>query len=138
MKLFYKLWAILTGKNHQDAPITLIRDQLLESRPLPLGKTEFEEWSNRIISGTLLEADPESQKFALANMLMHLGPTEDHKPDAFFIHSLRKAAVNQVADTVRREIHECAKARLAAEEKAKLAAQEGTQTPHEILANPAV
>jgi hypothetical protein len=53
----------------------------------------------------------EGQKFALANALMHLGPTESHKPDAFFIHSLRKFAINQVADTVRKELHAAAKAR---------------------------
>jgi tRNA nucleotidyltransferase (CCA-adding enzyme) len=96
-----------------------------ESRPLPMGRQEFEEWSERIISGALLkgkvEVDDaqvfiESQKFALANMLMHLGPTESHKPDAFFIHSLRKFAINQVADTIRKELHEAAKARTAAEE----------------------
>ncbi len=101
---------------------TKIIDQMNESRPLPMGRKEFDEWSERIIAGALipnaagkvfqiagLEAwDPDSeysihlegQKFALANMLMHLGPTESHKPDAFFIHSLRKFAINQVADTI--------------------------------------
>ena len=31
-------------------------------------------------------------------MLMNLGQTESHKPDAYFIHALRKAAVNEVAN----------------------------------------
>lgn len=113
----------------------IIIDQMNEPRPLPMGRTDFEEWSDRIISGALIpnesgkvfqvvhgdndsdyEIFRQAQKFALANMIMHLGPTESHKPDAFFIHSLRKFAVNQVADTVRKELHEKAKARLPKEE----------------------
>jgi hypothetical protein len=125
MKLFHACCAKLLGKNSQSTPKEVIIDQMNESRPLPMGRQEFEEWSERIISGALLkgkvEVDDaqvfiESQKFALANMLMHLGPTESHKPDAFFIHSLRKFAINQVADTIRKELHEAAKARTAAEE----------------------
>lgn len=119
MLFLYRLAVKLTGKNLSSTPPKVIQDQMLEPRPLPLGRLEFDEWSDRIISGTLLTADRESQKFALANMLMHLGPTESHKPDAFFIHSLRKFAVNQVADEVRKEIHENAKTRLAAQEAEK-------------------
>ncbi len=156
MKLVHSLLAKVTGKNLQSTPKDVIIDQMNEPRPLPMGTGEFEEWSNRIISGALLptrhlyKADEEnlaglgedlanklrndaasallifheSQKFALANMLMHLGPTESHKPDAFFIHSLRKFAVNQVADSVRKELHEAAKARTEAEEAAKKAQSE--------------
>jgi hypothetical protein len=95
-----------------------ISDQLLERRPLPMGRQEFEAWSDRIISGAMLNADVESQKFTLANLLLHLGPTESHKEDAFFIHSLRKFAGNQVADAVRVEIRDKVKLRLAKEEAA--------------------
>lgn len=84
-----------------------------EPRPLPMGREDFDEWSDRIISGALIpggeenrEAFVKSQKYALANLLLHLGPTESHKPDAFFIHSLRKFAINQVADSIRREMYE--------------------------------
>lgn len=100
--------SVLTSKRE-------IQRQMLEARPLPMGRKEFEEWSDRIISGSLVVADIPSQKFALANMLMHLGPTESHKPDAFFIHSLRKFAVNQVADEVRKELYEAKKAKEEAE-----------------------
>ena len=48
--------------------------------------------------------DETSLKAALAAMLMALGPTEDHKPDSFFIHSLRKAAANEVAHSVFQQI----------------------------------
>lgn len=100
-------------KNSKHTSISRILDQMNESRPLPMGVQEFQEWSERIISGALLpggEEDPiifqESQRYALANMLLHLGPTESHKPDAYFIHSLRKVAINQVADSIRRELYE--------------------------------
>jgi hypothetical protein len=124
--------------------------QMLDPMPLPMGRKEFDEWAVRIISGALVPNEDgmyvyhnypdatdeqkrkldiflDSQMFALANMLLHLGPTESHKPDAFFIHSLRKFAVNQVADTVRKQLHEVAKARTKAEEDAKKALDETTK-----------
>lgn len=95
-----------------------IVNQMNERRPLPMGKKEFHEWSDRIIAGAMIPgATVESQKFALADQLLHLGPTESHKEDAFFIHVLRKFAVNQVADAMRHEIRDEAKARLAKEEE---------------------
>ena len=81
-----------------------IKAQLTERRPLPIGKSEFNEWAERIISGALLPASKRSQKFVLADMLLHLGPTESHKEDAYFIHALRKVAINQVAVDMREEI----------------------------------
>jgi len=79
-------------------PVGDIVDQMLEKRPLPLGMQEFEDWSDRVISGALLQADVISQKHALANMLVHeLGPTESHKEDGWFIHRLRKNAANIIA-----------------------------------------
>lgn len=62
-----------------------------------MGVKEFHEWSDRIIGGALIPgATAKSLKFALAHMVMHMKPTESHSPDAYFIHSLRKAASNQV------------------------------------------
>jgi hypothetical protein len=113
---FYAILAIIRGKNSTNTPKDVILDQLNDVRPLPLGMTEFDEWSDRIISGALLSADTESQKFALANELLSLGPTQDHKEDIYFIKLLRKFAVNQVADEARKAIREKAKARLAAQE----------------------
>lgn len=121
-------------KNSEDTTANEILGQMSEPRPLPMGRQDFHEWADRIISGTLIPTDKdiprpdgldqpevfiESQKFALANMLMHLGPTESHKPDAYFIHSLRKFAINQVADSIRKELHEAAKARTKAKEEAE-------------------
>ncbi len=125
-RLFHVKLPKLLGRNLRSTPKAVIIDQMNEPRPLPMGKTDFDEWSERIIGGTLLPGgsdDPQvfqdSQKFALANMLLHLGPTESHKPDAFFIHSLRKFAVNQVADAVRVELRDKAKARTDAEKATK-------------------
>lgn len=104
-----------------------ILNQMNELRPLPQGRAEFEEWSNRIISGALLKCEPgkeeefvQSQKFALADMILHLGPADDHKQDLHFIKYLRKVACNQVADSMRQEIREAMKARIAKEEAAKV------------------
>lgn len=106
-----------------------ILKQLREQRPLPIGRTEFEVWSKRIISGAMLPSTEESQKFTLSNLLLHLGPTESHKEDAFFIHSLRKCAVNQVAIAMRQEIKDIADARLEKEEAQKIINQPGEVLP---------
>ena len=98
--------------------------EMQEPRPLPLGVTEFHEWSDRIIKAAMLTATPESQKFALSDMILHLNPTEDHKDDAFFIKTLRKTAINQVADQMRQDLRNAAKARYEAEMMLKKAAEE--------------
>lgn len=102
---------------------------MMEPQPLPLTPEEFEEWSDRQIAGACIVKtdDPEalirSQKFALASMIMHLAPTESHKPDAYFIHSLRKGAANQVAHAVMVKFKE--------EQKAK---EDAKKTEDEALA----
>ena len=61
-------------------------------------------------------ATHESQKFALAEMIMHMKPTDDHCEDSFFIKSLRKSAANQIAHAKMIELREGAKERLRNEE----------------------
>lgn len=107
---FHRVVPRFTGRNLASTPASVIIGQMNEPRPLPMGRQEFDDWADRLIAGALVPADPVSQKFALASMIMHLGPTEDHKPDAFFIHSLRKGAVNQVAHAVFIEMKERQKA----------------------------
>lgn len=98
-KYFYHLLAKITGKNTTNTPVDVISEQLNEVRQLPLGDKEFEEWSDRIISGvpTLYHTERTSMKFALATMIMQLGPQESHKPDIYFLKTLLKGAANQVA-----------------------------------------
>lgn len=99
-----------------------IVDQMNEPRPLPMGQKEFVEWTDRIISGALIPCDDKDSLIgALSAMLMQLGPTESHKPDAYFIHALRKAAVNEVAHANFQQIKKRKEAK-AAEEKANTAA----------------
>ena len=115
-KLWHSSIAKVTGKNLPSAPKELVIDQMLEPRPLPMGRKEFEEWSDRIISGALIS-----------------GGDEDHKPDAYFIHSLRKAAVNQVAWSFIDEVQKAKAAKLAAEKKAKNEALQKELAKEEIL-----
>lgn len=74
------------------------------------------EWSERIISGALVDADPDSQRFALASMILQLGPNDAFKADKHFVSQLRKVAANQTAHTMAQEFKAAAQARFAAEE----------------------
>ena len=133
----------LTGKNSKYTPVSVIKDQLNEKRALPLGAADFHEWSDRIISGACIPgATSESIKFALADMLLHLGPTVDFESDLYFIKCLRKFAINQVADAMRREIRDTAKARLENEQKLSVvkpaevtAPTQGANDAEKVLSN---
>jgi hypothetical protein len=98
-----------------------IQATLQEKRALPTGVKEFHEWSDRIIQGSALASTPESQKFALCTILLNLPPTTAFEADVYFIQCLRKSAANQIAEAMRKEIRDAAKARLEAEEEAKKA-----------------
>lgn len=121
IKLFNLLYRVLFNKNSSYVNPNEIVSQLNERRPLPVGMTEFNEWADRIISGALIDVERDSQLYALATMIMQLGPHESHKEDAYFIHGLRKSAANQIADAKRRELYAVKKAK-EDEEKAKQAA----------------
>ncbi len=88
-------------------------DQLSEKRPLPVGMTEFEEWSDRIISGSGLPATRESQQWTLAMMMAALPATQAYESDGYFINCLRKAANSQVCQAKLEQIHADKKAREA-------------------------
>lgn len=98
-------------------------------RRLPVGMTEFETWSDRIIDATGPLAERDSMKFALATQIMHLAPQRSSVPDRYFIRSLRKAAANQVASQVFQDIKvRQAELQKAAEEKAKQEAAQAQQS----------
>lgn len=101
---FHAFLSFFRGRNTEDTPVDVIKAQLHEPRALPIGIPEFEEWSNRILSGCCFPAERESQVWALAIMLMQLDPHTDFLPDAHFIKGLRAAAVKQTADGVAQEI----------------------------------
>ena len=114
MKWLFRILARLLGRNTSLTPKSLIKDQLNEPRLLPIGRQEFEEWSDRIISGAGLPATRESQKFAIAEMIMHLKPTQSMCEDGYFIQCLRKSASNQIAYAVMEELRNARKAKLEA------------------------
>lgn len=121
MKWFHRQMARLLGRNTALTPPSVILEQMHTPRPLPMGVTEFHEWSDRIIAGAMVPADTPSLKFALAEMIMHMPPAESHQPDITFIHRLRKGAANQVAFAMMEQLRNERKAALEkAEAEAKL------------------
>lgn len=79
--------------------------ELKEMRALPLGRSEFDAWSDRIITlAQIPGATYESQKFALAEMVLHIKPTQSFESYGCFVHQLRKGAANQVAHAVFQEL----------------------------------
>lgn len=115
--MFHKALAKFRGKNTVYTPPEVISEQMNEPRPLPMGVKEFHEWSDRIIAGSMMTADVPSLKFALAEMIMHLKPTDSHCADAYFIHCLRKGAANQVAYAMMQEIRDTRKGELKRKEE---------------------
>lgn len=119
---------MLKLKNDESTPKEDILNQLQELRPLPInGRAEFNEWSDRIISGVLFENkdDPDmifSMKDVLAKMLMHVGQTEDHKSDAYFIKALHVNAIKIIASDVIME-NDKVRAQRMKEHKEKLEAE---------------
>jgi hypothetical protein len=127
----------LTGKNSKSTPKQVIAAQLDEARPLPIGRDQFMEWSDRIISGALVDADHDSQRFALASMILQLGPNDAFKADKHFLSQMRKVAANQTAHTMAQEFKAAAQARFEAE-KAALGAVPGEDSKNLLNAVPDV
>ncbi len=123
MNFIYTIFAYLTGRNLVNTPVAIISDQMNEPRQLPLGAAEFEEWSDRIISGVppLDGVDRASMQFALATMVLQLGPQESHKPDIYFLKSLLKTGANQVAHSKWMDLKKAKDAQKKTEEAASKA-----------------
>lgn len=71
-------------------------------RRLPVGMSEFEIFSARIISQVGQFADLDSMKYALASQILHA--SKPRLSDQFFRQGLEKAAANQVASQVFQDI----------------------------------
>lgn len=71
---------------------------------LPTGMTEFNAFADSIIELSGKYADEDSMRFAVASMIIHLGPQKGSAPKNFFVRSLRKSAANQVASQVFQDI----------------------------------
>lgn len=68
--------------------------------PLPVGMTEFMDWSDSILELAGDYADEDSMRFVIASMVIHLGPQKSSIAKNYFVRSLRKTAANQVASQV--------------------------------------
>jgi hypothetical protein len=71
---------------------------------LPVGMTEFNEFADSIIELSGKYADTDSMRFAIASMIIHLGPQKSAVAKNHFVRSLRKSAANQVASQVFQDI----------------------------------
>ena len=112
VNLYHSLKSKWSGKNSESTPIAVIRSQLEEMRPLPMGLAEFTEWSDRIISGACIPgATIQSQRFSLAHMITQV--RNDFECDAFFIKTLRKSCIDQIARAVMANIQAEVEARQA-------------------------
>lgn len=66
--------------------------------PLPMTLPEFNEWSDRIIKqASLPTKNMDTQRFALASMILQTPPHEFMRPDAYYVYLLKKAASDQCA-----------------------------------------
>lgn len=99
---------------NRDEPDT----EIISVYRLPVGLTEFDDWSDRIIRAADMPATYESQKFALAGMILNESDKESYYEDNHFVAKLRKAAANQVAQEVMKNIKEARAQRKLEEEQA--------------------
>lgn len=70
---------------------------------LPRSQEEHQEWASSIIALSELE-DSETLRHALASLIMHLSPVTTSCPKAYFVRSLQKAVVNDVAFNVLQQL----------------------------------
>ena len=99
--------------NKEDLSVGDMEKDRLERKPLPIGRTQAMEWSDRIIDGAAVQADRETQRFALMGMLMQIAPTEAFREDAYFMLQLRTAAIKQTAHMIAQELQEAHKKKQA-------------------------
>jgi hypothetical protein len=73
--------------------------------PLPTGVKAFEAWADQIQDTySLPTEDRDSIHYALATMIMHLGPTQAYKPNWYFVLAIRAGCAKQVAGATFQEI----------------------------------
>lgn len=70
---------------------------------VPIGRTDFDTWATSIID-TYQFPDNDSVRFALASIVMHMGPTSAYKPKYYFALVIKAGAAKQVAASVFQDI----------------------------------
>jgi len=94
--------------NSLNSILNSIRNLALKLRALfpsamPIGLAEHKAWADSIIS--LYDfPDNDSVRFALATMVLHLGPTAAYRSKFYFSIMLKAGAAKQVASAVFQEI----------------------------------
>ena len=115
----------LTKANEIAAALAKPADPLDEMLHLPIGRSQFMEFTDKVIKYSEVEADHDGMRFALADAIVHLPPGKSMEKLGYFVHLLRKIAVNQTCVMMRTELHDECKRRIAEEEaKAKASAGE--------------
>lgn len=99
--------------NKEELAVGDMNEDRLERKALPIGKTQFFQWADRIIDGAAVEGERDSLRNALAGMLMQIGPTEAFREDAYFMLALRTAAVKQTGHYMHLEFKEAREKKLA-------------------------
>lgn len=73
--------------------------------PIPTGMQAFYAWSDDLSSTYWMPTeDVDSIRYALATVIMHLGPTAAYRSQYYFVLTLRASAAKQVAGGVFHEI----------------------------------
>src|SRR5580692_1223711 len=94
------------------------RKPLFQLYPLPMNVPQFNEWANRIIEKAKLPTkDIETQKFALAGMILQSSPEAFERPDEYYVNLLKKAASDQLATAIIQELQAQRRKRIEASQK---------------------
>lgn len=101
-------------------------------RQLPKTTDEFNAFCDEIIATYPGIPDDDDTRFAIATMMMHLGPLTTHMSHAYFIKSLYKSFTNEVAFERLEEYKKNAKekAELKREADKLIAAEHDSETPY--------
>lgn len=89
------------------AQLNRIRKQIrgLFPEPLPTGMAAANDFAQSIMDTyTLPTLDQDSVKYAIATMIMRLGPTDASKSKYYFVLSVRAACAKQIAGAVFQDI----------------------------------
>jgi hypothetical protein len=87
---------------------------------LPLGMTEFENWTKSILSMTPQLPNNDSMRFVLAAMIQRLDSVRNRVPKRYFVKALLRAAAGEVAHNIMFEAKERQKAQQQPAEPSKL------------------
>ena len=111
-------------------------EYLKELRPLPMGRKEFEAWSDEILRlAEVPGLTTESGKFALSEMILHVKQNQSMESFGHFVQCLRRGAANQVGHTIFCELKHAQAQREAANKPKEVLPKLVTQSEQKVLAD---